>query len=110
MRTQESEASTRRDIGVLVGPMTQREAYYFVRAFCEFSQHCRHRFDLQIQEWQPADLEPPSQPPPRPRDDGDDYPPGRGWEPVVGVERVFFWAFLCAICGVLLAALFLSIT
>lgn len=104
------DATTERDnIGVLIGPMTEGEAYEFVRAFFQFSQHRKHRFQIQLQDWTPVDLDPPAEPPPRPRDDGDEYPPGRGWEPAPNVERAFFWAFLSAICGVLLAMLFLAL-
>lgn len=110
MSTKESEASTRRDIGVLVGPMNEAEAHEFIRAFYRFAKP--HRFGLQLQAWDPLDSGCGDDPPhetTRPRDDGDDYPPGPGWEPAIGFERAFFWAFLAAICGVLLAALFLAL-
>lgn len=104
----DQQKQTERDnIGILIGPMTEREAYQFVRAYCQFSQYRKHRFQLQLQDWTPVDIDTPSEPAPRPRDDGDDYPPGPGWEPAIGFERAFFCAFLAAICGVLLAALFL---
>lgn len=108
-QTAQPAHAERDNIGILIGPMTEREAYQFVRAFCAYSQHRKHRFELQLQDWTPVDIEPPSEPPPRPRDDGDEYPPGRGWEPAPNVERAFFFVFVSVLCGVLLAALFLAL-
>lgn len=104
----DSEASTRRDIGVLVGPMNETEAHEFIRAFYRFGKP--HRFGLQLQAWDPLDSgcgDAPPHGPTRPRDDGDEYPPGRGWKPLSKAERLFFFGVMCGLCSVLLLVLFL---